>query len=77
MVCVTGLHAALVQCYDQWILPHEHGGLSWAAPGQVITINSAACDESELQQVKSADLEENHDVQARPRSHSQYQPAPR
>jgi predicted dehydrogenase len=76
MVCVTGLHAAMVQCYDQWILPHEHGGLNWSAPGDVIHINSAARDETELQQV-NADLEEKHDVQARPRSHSQYQPAPR
>jgi predicted dehydrogenase len=78
MVCVTGLHAALVQCYDQWILPHEHGGLNWAAAGEVITINTTARDQSELQQVNSADLEEKHvDVQARPRSQSPYLSTPR
>ncbi|HEY7090430.1 MAG TPA: Gfo/Idh/MocA family oxidoreductase [Tepidisphaeraceae bacterium] len=38
MVCVTGLHAALVQCYDQAILPSEHGGLDWAKAGQVIPV---------------------------------------
>jgi predicted dehydrogenase len=77
MICVNGLHAAIVQCYDQWILPSEHGGLSWATPGHLIRVNTAARDESELQQVSSAALEETHDVQARSRSHSQYSSTPR
>jgi predicted dehydrogenase len=38
MVCVGGLHASLVQCYDQAILPSEHGGLEWSVPGQVVHI---------------------------------------
>ena len=38
MICVSGLHAAMVQCYDQAILPSEHGGLDWAAPGKLINL---------------------------------------
>jgi predicted dehydrogenase len=39
MVCVTGLHDALVQCYDQGILPSEHGGLEWSNRAEVIQVN--------------------------------------
>ncbi len=38
MICVNGLHAALVQCYDQSILPAEHGGLDWATPAQIVRL---------------------------------------
>jgi predicted dehydrogenase len=38
MKCVRGLTAALVQCYDQGILPAEHTGLDWAEPGEPIDL---------------------------------------
>lgn len=37
--CVAGLDAALVQCYDQGVLPHEHGGFEWAVPGETIHLD--------------------------------------
>jgi predicted dehydrogenase len=40
MKCVTGLGSALVQCYDQAILPAEHGGLAWSAAGEVIDLTT-------------------------------------
>ena len=40
MRAVTGLPAALVQCYDQAILPFEHRGLDWAACGGIIDVRS-------------------------------------
>ena len=40
MKVVTGLGSALVQCYDQAILPTEHGGLAWSAPGEVIDLTA-------------------------------------
>jgi predicted dehydrogenase len=40
MKCVTGLGSALVQCYDQAILPSEHGGLSWSAAGALIDLTA-------------------------------------
>ncbi|WP_428940686.1 Gfo/Idh/MocA family protein [Fontivita pretiosa] len=60
MICVNGLHAAMVQCYDQGILPHEHGGLDWAAAGQIVHVK----DNQEI-------LEEKHeqvDQPVQPRS---------
>lgn len=47
MVCVNSLHAAMVQCYDQAILPSEHGGLEWSAPGAVITLRNQAWADDE------------------------------
>jgi predicted dehydrogenase len=41
MKCVTGLASALVQCYDQAILPAEHRGLAWAARGERIDLAQA------------------------------------
>ncbi|MGB7158292.1 MAG: Gfo/Idh/MocA family oxidoreductase [Tepidisphaeraceae bacterium] len=41
MKCVTGLASALVQCYDQGILPAEHGALPWAARGERIELAPA------------------------------------
>ena len=38
MKCVTGLASALVQCYDQGILPAEHQGLAWAMGGKRIEL---------------------------------------
>jgi predicted dehydrogenase len=38
MRCVTGLASAMVQCYDQGILPAEHRGLSWSARGERIDL---------------------------------------
>lgn len=34
--CVTGLASAMVQCYDQGILPAEHRALSWSTRGERI-----------------------------------------
>ncbi len=42
MKCVAGLGSALVQCYDQGILPSEHHGLSWAAPGRLVDLTEPA-----------------------------------
>ena len=44
MICVSGLHAALVQCYDQGILPSEHGGLGWSEPGQLVNVSRSDAD---------------------------------
>jgi hypothetical protein len=55
MICVSGLHAAIVQCYDQWILPSEHGGLSWASKGEAIHLKddpAATSDEAQLAAVQ-------------------------
>ena len=41
MKSVNGLGSALVQCYDQAILPSEHGALAWSSPGQVINMVSS------------------------------------
>jgi predicted dehydrogenase len=41
MRCVPALAAALVQCYDQAILPSEHRGLKWAARGEVVPLAAA------------------------------------
>jgi hypothetical protein len=41
MKCVTGLASALVQCYDQAILPAEHRGLAWAARGERIDLTQS------------------------------------
>src|SRR5262249_51304308 len=41
MICVSGLHAALVQCYDQAILPSEHGGLGWATPARIVRLKDS------------------------------------
>ena len=40
MKVVTGLGSALVQCYDQAILPSEHGGLAWSASGEVVDLTT-------------------------------------
>jgi predicted dehydrogenase len=40
MKCVTGLASAMVQCYDQSILPAEHRALSWAARGERIDLTT-------------------------------------
>ena len=40
MKCVTGLGSALVQCYDQAILPAEHGALAGSAAGDVIDLSA-------------------------------------
>ncbi len=40
MLTVNGLHSTLIQCFDQWLLPSEFGGLEWARPGAVITTPS-------------------------------------
>lgn len=40
MKCVTGLGSALVQCYDQAMMPSEHGGLAWSRRGQVIDLTT-------------------------------------
>ena len=40
MRAVLGLPAALVQCYDQSILPHDHRGLAWSSPGQVVDVRT-------------------------------------
>ena len=41
MKCVAGLASALVQSYDQSILPAEHHGLSWATRGRRIELAKA------------------------------------
>lgn len=41
IVCVEGLHRALVECYDRGVLPAEHGELAWASPGTRITLTPA------------------------------------
>ncbi|HEV2295864.1 MAG TPA: Gfo/Idh/MocA family oxidoreductase [Tepidisphaeraceae bacterium] len=38
MKCVTGLASAMVQCYDQGILPAEHRGLTWSTRGERIDL---------------------------------------
>jgi predicted dehydrogenase len=38
--CVTGLAAALVQCYDQAMLPSEHHGLPWSVSGKLIDLSA-------------------------------------
>jgi predicted dehydrogenase len=40
MKCVTGLASAMVQCYDQGMLPAEHRALSWAARGERIDLTT-------------------------------------
>jgi hypothetical protein len=35
---VNGLQAAFLQCFSLGILPHEHGGISWARESQVICL---------------------------------------
>jgi hypothetical protein len=40
MKCVTGLASAMVQCYDQGILPAEHRALAWAAGGERIDLTT-------------------------------------
>jgi len=35
---VKGLQAAFLQCYDQGILPAEHGGIPWAREGRLIDL---------------------------------------
>jgi hypothetical protein len=40
MKCVTGLASAMVQCYDQGILPAEHRALGWAAGGERIDLTT-------------------------------------
>ena len=40
MLTVNGLHSALIQCFDQWLLPSELGGLDWAKAGEIITTPS-------------------------------------
>jgi hypothetical protein len=42
MKAVPALAAALVQCYDQSILPSEHRGLKWAVPGEVVHLSDRA-----------------------------------
>ena len=42
MKSVHALAAALVQCYDQSILPSEHRGLKWAVPGEVVYLSDRA-----------------------------------
>lgn len=42
MKCVSGLASALVQCYDQGILPAEHRGLSWSTRGEQIDLTQFA-----------------------------------
>ena len=37
---VRGLEDALIQCYDQAILPSEHGDLAWSTPGRTIDLTS-------------------------------------
>jgi hypothetical protein len=47
MKAVPPLAAALVQCYDQSILPSEHRGLKWAVPGEVIHLSDRAATTKE------------------------------
>ncbi|MBC7782411.1 MAG: hypothetical protein H7144_01120 [Burkholderiales bacterium] len=49
MSVVSGLHATLVQCYDQALLPSELGAMDWTKPGRVIASSSVletSADES-------------------------------
>jgi predicted dehydrogenase len=41
LVCVQGLHRALLECYDRGVLPTEHGHLAWAAPGTRVALTPA------------------------------------
>ena len=37
---VNALQGAFIQCYDQGILPSEHGAYEWARPGKVIDVRN-------------------------------------
>jgi predicted dehydrogenase len=38
LTVVNGLQAALLQCFNLGILPHEHGGVHWARKSQLISL---------------------------------------
>jgi len=39
-VSVRGLEETMIQCYDQGILPSEHGAVSWARPGRRVDLSN-------------------------------------
>ena len=38
LTCVEGLHAALMQCFKECVMPHENGEFSWARQGKLIDL---------------------------------------
>ncbi len=36
---VTGLQAAMIQCHDQNLLPHDHGDFAWARAGRPVELS--------------------------------------
>ncbi|HWP39579.1 MAG TPA: Gfo/Idh/MocA family oxidoreductase, partial [Tepidisphaeraceae bacterium] len=66
MICVNGLHAAMVQCYDQGILPYEHGGLDWAATGRIVHVN----DNQEILEERHEQRQTDQSLQSRSPLHS-------
>jgi len=38
LTVVNGLQAIMVQCFNQGVLPHEHGGVAWSHESEVVSL---------------------------------------